>query len=138
MIEIKKIVLNNKNFSYFFNIILLFRNDNEYCKINSIKKVKKANSFLWLKENCKNRIFFLIKYKHRNAGIINFNKKEKTFSQVIKKKYRNLGIGKISFELLLKYLKKMNFKIITTYVLNKNVYSYKLHSFFCYKKKKYK
>lgn len=135
MIKLKKINFNSKNFDYYFKIIFFFRNDNDYCKINKIKKIPKKDSYLWLKNNHQNRLFFIIKHKSKNIGIFNFNKIEKTFSQVIKKKYRDKGFGKKSFELLLNYLRMKNFKIITTFALKKNISSYKLHSFYCYKKK---
>lgn len=134
MIKIKKIFFNKKNFIYFFNIILFFRNDKDYLSINKIKKVDRNQSYKWLKQNYKKRIFFLLKFNNKNAGIINFNKAEKTFSQVVLKKYRGLGIGKKTYNLFKKYLKRKGYKSLTTLALKKNISAYKINSSFCYKK----
>ena len=138
MIKIKKIIFNKKNFFYFFNIILFFRNDKDYLRINNIEKVDRNQSYKWLKQNYKKRIFFLLKFNNKNVGIINFNKSEKTFSQVVLKKYRGLGIGKRTYNLFKIYLKNNGYKFLTTFALKKNIAAYKINSSFCYKKKNLK
>ena len=106
MVKLKVIKFTPSNFNYYFKIILFYRNDNDYCRINNNKKVIPKQSYKWLKENYKKRIFLIIKYKNRNVGMFNFNKIEKTYSIVVNKKFRNLGLGKKSLNLLLIYLKK--------------------------------
>jgi len=135
MVKLKVIKFTPSNFNYYFKIILFYRNDNDYCRINNNKKVIPKQSYKWLKENYKKRIFLIIKYKNRNVGMFNFNKIEKTYSIVVNKKFRNLGLGKKSLNLLLIYLKKKKYKKITSYVLKNNAPSYKIHCLFSYKKK---
>ena len=138
MLRLKKLNLTKKNLNYYFKIILFYRNDDDYCRINNVKKVIPKESFEWLKKNHKDRIFLLIKYKINNVGIINFNKLDKTFSIVIDKKYRNVGLGSLGFKawkLFLKYLKSINIDHIVTYALKKNISAYKLNLHYSYKKK---
>lgn len=135
MLRLKRIDLTRKNFKYYFKIILFYRNDDDYCRINYVKKVIPEESFEWLKKNYKDRIFLLIKYKVNNIGIINFNKIDKTFSIVIDKKYRNVGIGGLAWKLFLKYLKSINIDHIVTYALKKNISAYKSNLYFSYRKK---
>jgi len=138
MISIKKINLNKNNFYYYFKIIFKFRNNKEYLKLNQIKKVVKVESISWLKKNMKNRFFFIIKLNNLNVGLFNFDKLNKTWSQVILKKYRRKNIGFISAVKLSKKLNKMGFKKLTTYASKKNVPSFKIHSKLSYKKKIFK
>lgn len=135
MISLKEIKFTPSNFNYYFKIILFYRNDEDYCRINNNKKVIPKESYKWLKKNHKNRIFLIIKFNNRNAGMFNFNKIEKTYSIVINKKFRNLGLGKKSLKLLLVYLKSKNYKNIVSYALRDNMPSYKLHCLFSYKKR---
>lgn len=135
MLRLKKINFKSNNFDYYFKIILFYRNDNDYCKINKVEKVIPKESYKWLKKNHRNRIFFIIKFKRRNIGIINFNKLEKTFSIVINKKYRGSGLGGLAWKLFLNYLKANNYKYLITYALKKNIAAYNLNLFFSYKKK---
>ena len=135
MLSLKKINFRSNNFNYYFKIILFYRNDNSYLKINNVKKVVPKESYKWLKNNHKKRIFLIIKYKGRNIGMINFNKLDKTFSIVMKKSFRNLGLGGLSWKLLLKYLKSQNYKHLITYALKKNNSAYNLNLLFSYKKK---
>ena len=135
MVSLKEIKLTSSNFNYYFKIILFYRNDEDYCRINNNKKVIPKQSHEWLKKNYKDRIFLIIKYKNKNAGMFNFNKIKKTYSIVINKKFRNLGLGKKSLNMLLVYLKSKNYKNITSYALKKNVPSYKIHCLFSYKKR---
>ena len=135
MLRLKKINFKSSNFKYYFKIILFYRNDNDYCRIHNIEKVIPKESYKWLKNNHKNRIFLIIKYKNRNIGMINFDKLESTFSIVINKNYRNLGLGRLSWKLLLKFLKTQNCRQVITYALKKNISAYNLNLFFSYKKK---
>jgi hypothetical protein len=135
MLRLKKLNLTKKNLNYYFKIILFYRNDDDYCRINNVKKVIPKESFEWLKKNHKDRIFLLIKYKSNNIGIINFNKLDKTFSIVINKKYRNVGLGGLVWKLLLKYLKSIDIDHLVTYALKKNISAYKVNLHFCYKKR---
>lgn len=125
--------INKYNFNYYFKIIYKFRNDKDYLRLDSINKVLKKDSRIWLRKNIKNRIFFLIKYKNQNSGIFNFNKQRPTFSQVISKKFRKKKIGKISAILLLKKLKKLKFYHLETYASKNNIASYKIHKSIAYK-----
>ena len=136
-ISLKKINFNKNNFNYYFKIVFGFRNNSDYLKLNKIKKVSRNNSYNWLLNNKRNRIFFLIKYKKKNAGIFNFNKVNPTFSQVILKKYRNKKIGKISAKLLLKKLKKLGYIKLTTFASKKNIASYNIHKEISFKSKLY-
>ena len=86
----------------------------------------------------KNRFFFIIKLNNLNVGLFNFDKLNKTWSQVILKKYRRKNIGFISAVKLSKKLNKMGFKKLTTYASKKNVPSFKIHSKLSYKKKIFK
>jgi len=133
MISLKEIKFTPANFNYYFKIILFYRNDNDYCRINNNKKVIPKESFKWLKKNQKDRIFLIIKYKNRNVGMFNFNKIEKTFSAVIKKEYRNLGLGGFAYKLLFVYLKSINYKDIVSYALKTNIQACKINLFFSYK-----
>jgi len=135
MLRLKKINFKPSNFNYYFKIILFYRNDDDYCRINKMKKVIPKESYKWLEKNHKNRIFLIIKYKGRNIGMFNFNKVTKTFSIVINKNYRNLGLGGLSFKLFFNYLKLQNYKNIVTFAIKKNTNAYDLSSFFSYKKK---
>ena len=135
MISLKEIKFTPANFNYYFKIILFYRNDPDYCRINNNKKVIPKESFKWLKKNQKDRIFLIIKYKNSNVGMFNFNKTEKTFSAVIKKEYRNLGLGGMAYKLLFVYLKSKNYKHIVSFALKKNLQAYKINLFFCYKKR---
>jgi hypothetical protein len=135
MLRLKKINFKSSNFNYYFKIILFYRNDNDYCRINNIQKVIPKESYKWLKKNHKNRIFFIIKYKKRNIGIINFDKLENTFSIVINKNYRNLGLGGLGLKLLFDYLKNKKINDIYIFGLKKNSNAYNLYSKFSYKKK---
>ncbi len=137
-INLQKINFNKKNFNYYFKIIFKFRNNPDYLKLNNIKKVSKNDSYKWLLQNKSNRIFFLIKFKKKNAGIFNFNKLNPTFSQVILKKYRNKKIGKISAKILLKKLKKMGYYKLITYASKKNIASYNIHKEISFKSKLFK
>ena len=134
-INLKKINFNKSNFNHYFKIIFRFRNNSDYLKLNKIKKVSKKSSYNWLLNNQKNRIFFLIKYKKKNAGIFNFNKEKPTFSQVILKKYRNKKIGKISAKILLKKLKKLGYFKLITYASKNNIASYNIHKEISFKSK---
>ncbi len=135
LINLQKINFNKKNFNYYFKIIFRFRNNSDYLKLNSITKVSKKRSYNWLLNNQKNRIFFLIKYKKKNAGIFNFNKEKPTFSQVILKKYRNKKIGKTSAKILLKKLKKLGYFKLITYASKNNIASYNIHKEISFKSK---
>ena len=141
MLTLKKINFKSSNFNYYFKIILFYRNDDDYCRINNVEKVIPKESFKWLKKNYKNRIFLIIKYKSKNVGMINFNKLDETFSIVINKDYRNggrLGLGGLGFrawKLLLKYLKSKNYKHLITYAIKSNISAYRLNLHFSYKKK---
>lgn len=134
-INLQKINFNKKNFNYYFKIIFRFRNNSDYLKLNSITKVSKKSSYNWLLNNQKKRIFFLIKYKKKNAGIFNFNKEKPTFSQVILKKYRNKKIGKTSAKILLKKLKKLGYFKLITYASKNNIASYNIHKEISFKSK---
>ena len=135
MLVLKKINFKPNNFNYYFKIILFYRNDDDYCRINKVEKVIPKESYKWLKNNYKNRIFLIIKYKKKNILVINFDKLNKTFSIVIHKNYRNLGLGGLSWKLLLNYLKTQNYSHIITYALKKNTSAYDLNLFFSYKRK---
>ncbi len=137
-IHIKRININNSNLNYYFNIIYKFRNNPEYLRLNNIKRVSKKDSKKWFLKNQDNRIFFLIKYENRNAGIFNFNKLNPTFSQVILKKFRNKKIGKISATLLLKKLKKLGYFRLITFASKNNIASYKIHKSISYNFKPHK
>ena len=63
MLSLKKINFRSNNFNYYFKIILFYRNDNSYLKVNNVKKVVPKESYKWLKNNHKKRIFLIIKYK---------------------------------------------------------------------------
>ena len=81
-----------------------------------------ANEFYkWLKKN------------HKNIGIFNFNRLDKTFSAVIQKKYRKLGLGGLAYKLLFVYLKSINYKDIVSYALKTNIQACKINLFFSYK-----
>ena len=70
--------------------------------------------------------------------MINFNKLDKTFSIVIDKNYRNVGLGGLGFrtwKLLLRFLKSQRYKYLITYALKSNVSAYKLNLYFSYKKR---
>ncbi len=66
-ISLKKINFNKNNFNYYFKIIFGFRNNSDYLKLNKIKKVSRNNSYNWLLNNKRKRIFFLIKYKKKKC-----------------------------------------------------------------------
>ena len=134
-INLKKIDFNKSNFNYYFKIIFRFRNNLDYLKLNKIKKVSIKDSYNWLVNNKKDRIFFLIRYKNKNVGIFNFNKKDPTFSQVILKKYRNKKIGKISAKILLNKLKKLGYFKLITYASKHNIASYNIHKEISFKSK---
>lgn len=77
MLNLKKIIFKSNNFNYYIKIILFYRNDDSYLKINNVKRVIPKESYKWLKNNHKKRIFLIIKHKDRNIGMINFNKLNK-------------------------------------------------------------
>ena len=68
MLVLKKINFKPNNFNYYFKIILFYRNDDDYCRINKVEKVIPKESYKWLKNNYKNRIFLIIKYKKKYWG----------------------------------------------------------------------
>tara|TARA_B100001063_G_C16477993_1_gene411117 strand:- start:199 stop:663 length:465 start_codon:yes stop_codon:yes gene_type:complete len=138
MLTLKKINFKPSNFNYYFKIILFYRNDDDYCAINNVEKVIPKESYKWLKKNHKNRIFLIIKYKAKNIGMINFDKLDETFSIVIDRNYRNVGLGGLGFrawKLLLRYLKSQKYKHLITYALKSNISAYKLNLYFSYKKR---
>ena len=62
MLRLKKINFKSSNFNYYFKIILFYRNDDDYCRINNVEKVIPKESFKWLKK----RIF--LKQLENNVG----------------------------------------------------------------------
>ena len=50
MLTLKKINFKSSNFNYYFKIILFYRNDDDYCRINNVEKVIPKESFKWLKK----------------------------------------------------------------------------------------
>ena len=62
MLRLKLINFKPSNFNYYFKIILFYRNDDDYCRIDNAEKVIPKESFKWLKKNYKNRIFLITVY----------------------------------------------------------------------------
>ena len=125
--KIKLNQLSSLKFDQKFDIFYKFRFHSDYLRVNiDQKKISKKISKEWFKKNYRFRKIFAIKFNEKIIGLIIYNINNFFYSIIVKKKYRNKGIGTNALIKFIAILKKKKNKLLTM-VKKSNKNSVHLH-----------